>query len=125
MFDVCDLIWSDFIFRIIRAELHWPRYMNQHVVFTTPGLSAHSVYAACGAIAKSLLSDKAPDAWKIVAFHAFKFAVPTDDSIPWSLEGGDEKSMGKFFLLLTPMSESAVTRFWKRFLFNVNPWISE
>ena len=85
--------------------------MNQHVVFTTPGLSAHAVYAACGAIAKSLLSDKAPGAWKLVALHAFKFAVPTDDSIPWPLEGGDEKSMGKFFLLLTPMSESAAAWF--------------
>ena len=40
------------------------RYMNEHVVFSTPGMSAHDVYAACGAIAKSLLHDAAPPAWK-------------------------------------------------------------
>lgn len=90
------------------------QYMNEHVVFSTPGMSAHDVYAACGAIAKSLLHDAAPPAWKDVAMHCFKFAVPTDDGIGWLITSGDDKSTGKFFLLLTPMAESAAFKPSKR-----------
>ena len=46
--------------------------------------------------------------------HCFKFAVPTDDGIGWLITSGDDKSTGKFFLLLTPMAESAAFKPSKR-----------
>lgn len=83
--------------------------MNQHVVFSTPGLSCHDIYTVFGIICKALLHHEAPETWKQVAALAFRFAVPTDDGIPWVFRT-DENMQQKFFALLAPIADSAVCK---------------
>eukprot|EP00438_Fugacium_kawagutii_P005303 Skav231733 [mRNA] locus=scaffold638:29046:32829:+ [translate_table: standard] len=82
--------------------------MNQHVVFSTPGLNPHDVYQSFSVVCKALLHPAAPASWKHVAACVLRFCVPTDDNIPWVFKG--EESMQKFSCLLAPMAEAAVCK---------------
>ena len=84
------------------------RYLNQHVVFSTPSLNPHDVYQSFAVVCKALLHPNAPQSWKQVALCAFRFCVPTDDGVPWVFRG--EETMDKFYQLLAPMADSAACK---------------